>query len=170
MSNVLPFEETKRLKRRLRTRFILLGALIILASALVAMLALAPAFVSVQFGKAAFQKAESEISAQMRDDQAKQARALVLIGALAPVVQATSSSPTEMISFAIGLKPQGMSITNISYKKAEIVLSGVASNRLAVNDFREALTKSGRFKSVVVPVAALVGAQEGRFTVTLSGF
>ena len=38
-----------------------------------------------------------------------------------------------------------------------------------MSEYRDALSGSGRFVDVAVPVAALVGTQEGKFTITLSG-
>lgn len=140
----------------------------LLVGALVASLALVPAFISMQVGKATLQKKQNDLSEAAREDQAKQTRTLALLSVLTPLTAATSS-PSALLSFALGLKPNGISITSVAYTKKEIVLSGVSNNRLAVNDFRDALQNSGRFASVAIPVSALVGAQEGRFTVTLTG-
>lgn len=167
MANVLPPEKKKILAARLRARFIFTTAVVLCAGALVAALALVPAFVSVRIALSSLP--ESEVSETARDDQAKGARAAALVAALGPISHATSSAPVESVTAALALKPAGMSISGVRYSKGKIELSGVAANRAAVSVFRDALEADARFTTVAVPVAALVGTQEGRFTITLSG-
>ncbi len=156
----------------MKARFLFIGSATLAAGACIAILALLPAIVSVRIARASLDAPLQESAhGNASADQAAAARAQALIGALRPIAQATSS-PTDVISFALAQKPAGISITNITYTggdKSEIVLSGMSGAREAVNTFRDALEKTGRFSSVVVPVAALVGTQDGRFTVTLSG-
>ncbi len=56
-----------------------------------------------------------------------------------------------------------------SGEQGQIVIAGTASAREPVNDFRSALMATGLFDGVSVPVAALVGALEGNFSMTLTG-
>lgn len=166
MANVIPHERKKNLGKALHARFISMGSIIFLIGACIASASLLPAIISVRLARASLP--QDNLTQVDRDDQAKYARALALVHALGPLASATSS-PSEVVQRAVGLKPAGISITSVTYRKGQIVLSGISSNRLAVNAFREALEKEERFSTVSVPVAALVGTREGRFTVTLSG-
>lgn len=167
MANVLPLEKKKILASRLRARFMFTLALALFIGALAAALALVPAFISTRIALSSLP--EGEISETARDDQVQGARAAALVAALAPIVHATSSAPIDSVTAALALKPAGMSISGVRYSKGKIELSGVATNRAAVSAFRDALEKDARFTTVAVPVTALVGTQEGRFTITLSG-
>ncbi|HWO07694.1 MAG TPA: PilN domain-containing protein [Candidatus Paceibacterota bacterium] len=170
MSNVLTGEAKKNLDRRMRARFVFIGASIVSLAALVAALALAPAFVSVQIAQASLHAPSLEETRAAQDDQEKVARAQSLVTALGPLTHA-SSSVSDALALALELQPRSISITALTYQAAthQIVLSGTSQSREAVNEFRDALREAGAFTDVSVPVAALVGAQEGRFTITLTG-
>ncbi len=168
MSNVLPLEAKNVARRRLRLRFILVTALVLLCAAGIASIAILPAFISVRIAEQALRIEVDEASKAVQTDQAEQARAFALIAALTPYAAATTS-PTQMVTSALTLKPAGLRITSARYDKGKIILSGVTRDREALNAYREDLEKSALFKSVVIPVAALVGTQDGRFTITLSG-
>ena len=167
MANVLPTEEKKRRMREVRSRFVLTTALVLLIGAAIASASLLPTLVSLQFAKSDLPE-EAELSQTVRDDQAKHARALTLVTALSPVVLATTT-PSKSAAAALSVKPAGVSVTSVNYSKGRILLNGVSSDRQAVNDYRESLESNDMFTSVSVPVAALVGTQDGRFTITLSG-
>lgn len=167
MANVLPPEEKKRVLREVRSRFVLTMAVVLLVGAAVAVASLMPALINVQLALRSL-PGEVELSGTARDDQTKHARALALVTALNPIVLATTT-PSGTLIAALGAKPTGVSVTGINYSKGQLVLSGVSRDRQAVNDYLEALEADARFSSVSVPVAALVGTQDGRFTITLSG-
>lgn len=172
MANVLPQRERIAVARRINVRFLFIGACFLAAGAVVALLALIPSLISVRIARAS---AESSVPAaspeDVNDDQAAANNAQKLIAVLKPLVQATTS-PSEVVGKALAQRPAGIAITTITYTggtPGKLVLSGTSATRDAVNAFRAALEHSGVFDSVSVPVAALVGAQEGEFTVTLSG-
>jgi hypothetical protein len=65
-----------------------------------------------------------------------------------------------------------VSLESISYnagEEGELSIVGSAQGRELVNDYRAALVREGFFTNVSVPVAALVGASEGNFRMTLTG-
>ncbi len=69
----------------------------------------------------------------------------------------------------LAARPQGVTVDRIRYesgKPSQLVLSGYAP-RYAVNHFRTALTDTGKFTSVSVPVGALVGTDDSGFSVTM---
>ena len=164
MSNVLTSKAKKKLGSRVRARFIFVGAVVLLLGALVASLALAPTLISLQIARASL-NTPSEEENEARDDATKAVRAQSLITALTPLV--ATSSPIEILSEALATRPSGISVTSISYQEKKLQFSGTSARREGVSAFRDALEKSGLFASVTVPVAALVGTQDGRFTITL---
>lgn len=171
MANVIPRDGLSKIQKRNTARFLLVGSGMFATAAIVAILAILPAYVSIQIARASVDSAAQESSAGMGEEQAAAVRTQALITNLTPIANATTS-PTDALSVALAQKPTGISITTISFvggSKSNILLTGTAARREAVTTFRDALQATGRFSSVAVPVAALVGTQEGRFTVTLSG-
>lgn len=159
------------LRRRMSARFLLIGSLMLAASAILAILAILPAYISVSISRATLESSTEAAVQSPSGDQAAAQRTQSFITLLKPLASATSSPATTLVT-ALTQKPAGVSITSISFvggAKQTLILSGVSSRREAVNQFRDALEKTGLFSSVAVPVAALVGTQEGRFTITLTG-
>lgn len=169
MSNVLTQEAKKQLAKSVRARYLTVGALVLTLGALIASLSLVPTFISITSAEDALTVPSDEASAAL-DDQQKALRAQNLVKALTPLL--ATSTPSDVISGALALRPAGISITQITYQAGQktIALSGTSARREAVNGFRDALEASGLFKSVAVPVSALVGTQDGRFTITLTRF
>ncbi|OGG58574.1 hypothetical protein A2765_02515 [Candidatus Kaiserbacteria bacterium RIFCSPHIGHO2_01_FULL_56_24] len=172
MSNVLPQSEKKAARRRMFAHFLLIGSIAFGAGACVAILSIVPAFLSVKIARAALDASQRDhAQGSVSEDQSAAVRAQGLITALQPIANA-SSSPTEALSLALAQKPAGLSITAITYTggaKGTLALTGTADRREAVSAFRDGLEKTGRFSKVEVPVAAILGTQEGKFTITLSG-
>lgn len=169
MANVIPREGLAKIQKRNTARFILIGSLMISAAASIAILAILPAYVSVQIARASVDAAAQDTAGGLGEEQQAALRTQTLITHLLPIANATSS-PTGAVTSALAQKPAGISITTISFTGSKtILLTGTSQNREAINAFREALEASEQFSSVAVPVAALVGAQEGRFTITLNG-
>lgn len=167
MSNVLPASARKIQVRRFRLRVLAVGAAMIALAGVVATLSLLPALISIRIAESSVARSVAEASA--KEEQAQAFRAQNIIDATMPLATATSS-PMDVLFFALGEKPAAVSITGMMVAYNSITLSGESTSRVALNAYRDSLEASGRFGSVVVPVAALVGAQDGRFTVTLSGF
>lgn len=169
MSNVLPLSEKKNQIRRFRLRFLAVGGAVLALSGVVASLSLLPALISIRIAESSVTRAAAEASASIQEEQAQALRAQNLIDATMPLATATSS-PMDILFFVLGEKPAGVSVTGMTVTPEIITLTGNSGSRVALNAYRDTLNASGRFGSVVVPVAALVGAQDGRFSITLSGF
>lgn len=169
MSNVLTTEAKRSLDRGTRARYLFFTGVVFTVGATVASLALLPAFLTVFVARASVAPSVEEARGS-RDDSAAASRAQMIVGALKPLVSATTT-PSVALEQALELQPRELSITSITYEAAahKLVLSGVADERGAVNVFSDALKGSGVFTNVNVPVAALAGTQEGRFTMTLTG-
>lgn len=170
MANVIPREGLSKIGKRNSARFLFVGACMSAAAAIVAILAIMPAYLSVRVARASVETAAQQSGGTATADQEAAVRTQGLITNLTPIANATTS-PVGALDVALAEKPAGLSITSITYTsdKSTIVLTGTASRREAVSALRDALEASKRFSTVAVPVAALVGAQEGRFTITLTG-
>lgn len=172
MANVIPFEERKILLKRQKERYVFVGSVMLLVCALVANAALIPALIAIRVDRATLVTSVEQVRAEVANDQAVQVYTQGLLDSLNPIFAATTT-PSTLLTVALQLQPPGISITSASYTGgagSALVLSGTSQNRQALNAFRDALEKEGRYSSVVIPVAALVGTQDGRFTITLSGF
>lgn len=166
MANVLPSARTT-LALRMRARYIIVLGLTLSASAFVAILALLPAFISISIARAGL---TAESTHEAPTEQVEAARTLALIQTLSAF--AGTTSPATVVPSVLALRSPGISVTSIRYTSgapASLILSGTSAAREGVSGYRDALVSDGRFGKVSVPVAALVGTQEGRFSITLSG-
>ncbi len=166
MSNVLPNARTTYL-RRVRARFVIVLGLTLSAAAAVAILALLPAYIMTFIARAGL---VSSAGSEAPAEQAEAARTLALIQTLTPF--ATTTTPSTTMLRALELRPEGVHINSVRYSAgapASLVLSGTSLRREGVNEYRDALLVDGAYGKVSVPVAALVGTQEGRFSITLTG-
>jgi hypothetical protein len=167
MSNVLTPETKKKLSRSIRARYLTTLALVLVAGAFVAALALVPTFAALATARAAL-VVPAEEAEGARDDQAQAQRAQNLVKALSPLI--SSTTPSELLGDALSARPDGISVTSITYqaRSKNIVLSGTSDGRQPVNAYRDALEAGGKFAGVSVPVSALAGTLDGRFTITLT--
>ena len=177
MANILPKETLQAEWGRFKSRLFLVGALVLLCAAAISGLALLPAHVALQVEKNAAARPDAETTAlpqadrQMRRERDEVMRAQALLDSVSPIISATSS-PTESINAALSLRPSGVRVDRIAFAagpNGEITISGISPRRDSINQYKEALAKSERFKNVSVPVGALVGTEDGKFTITLSG-
>jgi|SRR3989338_168116 len=178
MSNVLPKETLQAEWSKFRNRAVLVGALVLLGTAALSGLALLPAHIALEVEKTiaagdddAKSAASSDADQQTKNERSDIVRARALLDSITPVVSVTSS-PTEVINAALAVRPSGVRIERITLVFGDTTtttIDGISQGRENINQYKEALSKSGKFKSVSVPVGALVGAEGGRFTITLSG-
>ena len=169
MSNLLPDSYLKQLLRNFRARFILVGSLLSVAAALVSVLALLPGFIMLYSTRPDTVPA-SQNSEQSKKDAIEAGTIQLLTKQYAPLLSVGST--TNAVFQALSVKPQKIHIDHISYSFGEasvLILSGVAENRSAINEYKEALSHGELFKSVSVPVGDLVGALGGKFRITLVG-
>ncbi len=175
MTNVLPHNELLRMAQRARAKFVLTGALVCAAAALAGIVALSPAFFVVYFSRAASTEVSGAVAQdqelQRKTDREAAGRVRVLLQEIAFVTKKHMSA-SDAIAGAYSLRPTGVTIGGVAYSEGEpgtITLVGSAKTRDDVSAFRDALARDTRFEHVSVPVAALVGALEGNFTITLTG-
>lgn len=168
MTNVIPPEDLKDVWRGYRARLIIVFSSFALVFALLGGLALLPSYIALEM--LAPESAEPGARDEESKDAAELMRTQALVLQAAPLLAATSSA-TTMIEAALSLKPRGVSIDRIVYvggDSQDLQLTGAAS-RNALNEYRTILGSDPRFVNVSVPVGALVGAEGGRFSITLKG-
>ena len=159
-----------------RSLLILVGALALAALAVVAIMALLPAYAAIKVEERSREKQSSlperpDPNPQAEAERKDLMRAQALLARAAPVISATSS-PTEIIKAALALRPQGVTAGKINFVAGDsgsVTITGNSAGREGINLYREALSKEKYFRSVSVPVGALVGSEGGGFTITLTG-
>lgn len=173
MSNVLPQETRDRIVSDIRAKYVTVAAAMLAGAGMVAILAILPAYVSIYVPKLALEESSKELKnleAQAADDKATVVRTRALLGELGAVRPEPVSAP--LIAEVLALKPASITIDNIAYRPGSpgtLTLAGKSADRQDLEAYRETLVRLGRFDSVAVPVAALVGALSGAFTITLTG-
>jgi Tfp pilus assembly protein PilN len=151
---------------------VVVASFLLMCVGLVAIFALLPAFISSAMPLLGETRVEETSSQAQKDENRKQISSTrTALATLVPYMADTSSSQV-VISKVYALRPSGVEIETIRYtagSPATLVVTGVSDAREPVNDYRTKLVSDGSFENVSVPVAALVGALDGRFTMTLTG-
>lgn len=165
--NLLPPASMKKMRADFRARFVLAGAAILLACALIYSLALVPAEISVIAFKQPATPASPQAGASFQSDSAALAQTNALLSAIAPF---TATSSLGAIQSALADRSAGITFTAMTYSAVQrtLSISGHAATPGDLNAFREALGNDPAFKNVSVPVSALLGSQSGSFTVTMN--
>ena len=154
-------------------RFLLTGSLVFSAAATAAIPKLMPAYFAAVLPRMSLSgpQLDNEQRVQEESDREIASRTRSLLAALMPFSE-EQPAIYERIAKANSLRPSGVTIERITYQRGEtgeITIAGIAQSREHVNAYREALEGEPLFERVSVPVAALVGASEGNFTVSLYG-
>ncbi|MDB5237963.1 MAG: hypothetical protein JWM46_233 [Candidatus Kaiserbacteria bacterium] len=168
MANILPFETQKKIWGMYRARFLIAASLVSLTLSALAGLALVPSYLALQLAAPPAAEAVAHSAGNVPDDIATVTRTQALITALTPIISATTT-PSESILVALGLRPQGVTVTHITYTaKPSLITLGGAASRTTINAYRDALAHDVHFTNVSIPVDALIGNSES-FTVSLKG-
>lgn len=170
MANLLPPNGLKRARGFYRSRLIFTGSVMAIVCACIAILSLLPVYVIVS-GADVPEDKDAEATLQESADREDIAQARLLLKALQPTAT-TSISVLSIWQEIISARPAGTFITSLSLKRGEdgeIVIGGASLSREDVNSFREALSRNPRFRSVNLPLSALVGASGAPFDITLRG-
>jgi hypothetical protein len=172
MANVIPEHMRRIVQSRARARFVLVSAIVVLICAGLSFVALLPSYLTLATGAAGGSPASaSKLSFDVKRNTALMTNATALLSVLAPVV-AASSTATEAIAEALGERPPGVKVDQITYsagKPSSLMLVGSAANNSDIGAYKTALAGDPLFSSVSIPVSALVGTDGGRFSITLSG-
>lgn len=170
MTNILPQESQKEMLELSRARFVIITSVIFIAASLLAYGALLPSYLVLHFNPGPVTVPSTVSPVEIANDKTALIHSQNLLNMLAPVVAPVT--PSAAIRTALSLRPQGVHIDHISYqagKSGQIVLQGVADTTDAIDAYRTALLTSKQFSAVDVPVGVLIGSDNGRFDVRLSG-
>lgn len=151
-----------------RARFLLAGALIGFAAALLAALALLPSYLVLRAG--AMPDSGNKTASSVSEDREAIARAQVLLREYDALV--ASTTPSGAIELALAKKSARISIDHITYTRGQpstIALTGRADKPVDIDTYRKALFAEQLFESVTVPVGDLVGTKDGNFSMTIQG-
>ncbi len=169
MVNVLPPEELRDVWRFYRARFVLVFSLVMIGCAIIACVALLPSFFMLWTGTNGGSSLPKNVDPEA--DKAEFAHSRDLLAQLAPLANATSS-PTEGLAHLILARPKGITIDRIVYsagRPSSLIVTGLSDKRETINAFRDALQHDATFGNVNIPISDLVGATNGKFTITLTG-
>jgi hypothetical protein len=169
MANILPQDAQKKVWGMYRSRMVFVLAIGLFALALAGSLTLVPSYIALKIGGPPV--SDVRAAEEERADAIALERADAVLRELAPFAVAATSSFSG-VEAALAARPAGIKIGRIIYQAGEeegqVTLIGSGA-RDAVSAYKDALTKSGAFSSVSVPVGALVSAEAGGFTMLLTG-
>ena len=169
MSNLLPRATQNQVWADTVARFVATASTMFISAAGISLATLIPAYVVLAVrtpGGAVHASSTSSSTASVADIAAVQE----IMKGIAPVLQSTSSPETEIAS-VLAARNEDVDISHITYtqgKPSVIMLVGAAETRDFLNDYRVALIKA-HVGAVSVPVSALIGSQDGQFTMTVTG-
>lgn len=170
MSNLLPEKFQQRIRAEYRARFIMAGSALAFAAAIFTVLTLSPSFGALYITRPAASEKANQLL-QSKQDSAEIASAQSLLLQLSPIATASSTVSAAILD-ALDERPSGVHVDHVVYTAgtaATIAIGGTADSRAHIDKYRNTLQNDPRFPSVKLPVGDLVGAQGGRFTITLSG-
>ena len=170
MSNVLPHDAQKAVRKMYISRFILAGSLVAIVCAVLGMFSLLPVYLVLHStNQVVVPEPSSAVNtADTQHDRAEIARIQSLLTTFSSLAVATTTL-SEAVATALSLRPTGVVVDHVQYVSGEITIVGSAGTRERINAYRQALQSNPHFKAVSVPLGDLTRAQGGRFTATLAG-
>jgi hypothetical protein len=167
MTNLLPPEEQHRIEVMYLGRFIFVGGLVLMVSAIIAAILLAPNFVILASSQAALERRViSPVSASSSIEKSQLLRAKTLLDVLSTTT-VIARAPSKAITRVLSYKPAGVTISHIIYTTGSIILQGTAGHA-AVDAYHHALSADPTFTNITVPVGSLVGNAQD-FSITIIG-
>lgn len=171
MSNLLPIPSIREVTRIYKARFLFVASSFLFVAGIVAGIILLPSYLIVEKYHMSLEEQIASLSAPAADtaDRDLISHIQERVGQLGPIVAATST-PGQMITDALALRPAGISVDHINYsigKAATVLLSGSSKGGDIVGAYQRALAGSDSFAGVSVPVGALAGVDNGRFNITI---
>jgi hypothetical protein len=145
-------------------------ALALFSLAAVFSLALIPSYLALLF--VAAPPSTSDVATSTQSERQSATRTQVIMQQLSPLLLSTTTTATEAVNAAVRDMPAGMSLEHVSYSydaksgKAQLIISGTAT-RDKIAAYKDRLGQNPVFSSVFVPIGALVGTQDGSFSMTL---
>ena len=169
MTNLLPSDQQRSVWAFYRARFLIAAALVLILFAAVAAISLIPSYLALELASPPAPGSASSTS-RATTDGAVLARAQTIIRIVKPLAQ-NATTTSDIIRGALDARPKGVLVKHIAIQtgdQSQMTISGTAG-RDAVSAYHDALQKLPFFTSVSVPVNALVGSDNGAFSITLTG-
>lgn len=156
--NILPDINKKDLKRGLRTRFVVVALIILSASFIVGTVLLVPAYVLTR--DAMGNQGENFTPEDLNEQEILKLPQEIKTKLWFYQAHVESSSFVETLSKILNYKPAEVSLHAFSYTKGDtggtnISMAGIAKSRSSLVTFESALSGSGEFSSVSLPVSSL---------------
>jgi hypothetical protein len=172
MVNILPQQYRQSVARAYSERLALTSAVVFVLTGIIAGFALLPSL-SVMYAAehgGSLQVPTDAQNVNQKSDAAAVAQAIFLANELQQSI--ATSSPTAALSAIVKDKPNGISISTMSYSMdaqntRAIVITGKTTGRNDITVFQTTLTADAHFSSVSVPIDALVAGDNGSFTIKI---
>lgn len=167
MANVLPPQFKKSLWRVQRAHYALVFAIMLGILVVVGAVALAPSYLALEIASPRVPEIPENTQREVTDPLAL-ARANALVTNLMAATHATSS-PSELFAMIFDASTSEIVVDSISLTESgsRIAVSGTGS-REGISAYRNILSENDLFSSVSVPVGALVGSENSRFSITIT--
>src|SRR4051812_41428576 len=130
MANVLPPEVQKRVWSFYRARFIFVGSITAIVTALVTIGALMPSYMYLLYTREPEQVTVQGVKIDASAESAQAARIKALLAGFSPLL-AASSSPLSVIQHALQLRGAGITVQHITYsggKNGPLVIIGSSAS------------------------------------------
>ena len=171
MSNLLPIPAEQELIRTFRMQLLLLASLFLISAGIIAGVILVPSSIIVKKNRASLESGIAALNASTTDsvDMELLSHMRLRMDVLAPLLLSTTT-PSGMIEGVLAFEHAGVIVNRITYntdKAATIVLSGSSASSDQIIEYQRALLSSGKYTNVSVPVGALAGVDNDRFSITI---
>ena len=151
--------------------FITVGSLALIVTAVFSLITLTPSYIIIKMQEAQVSSVTPGQSAEILLAKKDLSQAQSVVSQLSTF--ATSTTLLDTLAAILGDRPRGVRIENIEYSRSPkgsiFSLEGTSASREGINSFQLSLKADKHFQSVSVPVSALAGAGDGRFTVAITG-
>lgn len=180
MLHLLPDYHKEKVVLEYRGRVLTVFSIGLFVLIIVSSIFLIPVYVSTHSRYALVEKQKQDLEAQIQrsektDDAEKVKEIVSAVGVLKQY--ALREAPSDIFNRILVNKPNGILITGFIYTPpsdikstdlSTVDISGVASNRVALAGFNEALKKDKVFKSVFIPISSFAKEKNIQFTVKLT--
>ncbi len=168
MTNLLPPSKIAVVRNFYTARFVTILATILALCAVFALISLVPAYWALMLeGRVLTPVAAPYDATTIQNDRLAVIEGMSYTTLLGSLLDA-STSPSAALSRVLAQRPAGVVVSHVSYAPGTITIGGTAGAG-PLNTYRTALTDDSLFSKVSVPVNALIGADQGNFTITVTG-
>lgn len=180
MLHLLPDYHKEKVISEYRGRVLTVFSVGILILTVVSLIFLIPVYISTHSRYALVDQQKRDLEAQIQrsentDDAEKVKEIISTVGVLKQYV--LKEIPSDIFGRILVNKPKGVLVTGFIYTPpsdikstdlSTVDISGIASNRIALAQFNDALKKDKVFKNVFIPISSFAKDKDIQFTVKLT--